>query len=157
LAIGCSPNVDGRPAYEAVLETALQQHREGTLNPFTAASSHQPRGQLRNMSIEQANALMDSCSDIKDWTRLGEEQRGAHDCPLYTILECRRDTGWVVARILDPEPGDRLGELAMWSNFLACHPDLCPDFATGEPRTDGVLTCEMAYKVRPVGQSIVKP
>jgi len=148
---------DNRRPYEPVLETALRQHREWTLNPLTPANSYQPRGQLRGLSFEQAYAIMDSCADIKDWILLGEQQRGAHDCQLYTVLECRRQAGSVVARIMEPEAGDRLGKLAMWSNFLACYPDLCPNFETGEPRTDGVHTCETAYKVRPVGESIVRP
>ena len=145
---------DPRHLREVVLETALKSHLDGRPRFVPNSTSGDT---LRGLSYEQANGLLDSCASIEDWTFLGEEQRGAHNCLLQAIFSCKRPEGSVIARILaESEPGDRIGKLAAWSDFLACSTGLCPDFETGEPSTDGAHTCETAYKVRPVGESIVK-
>lgn len=145
---------DQRHLREVVLETALRSHLDGRPRFAPTLTNGDT---LRGVSYEQANGLLDSCANVEDWTFLGEEQRGAHDCQLRAIFSCKRPEGSVIARIFaESEPGDRMGKLAAWSDFLACSPSLCPDFTTGEPRPDDVLICETAYKVRPVGESIVK-
>jgi hypothetical protein len=146
---------DKRQLREVVLERALRSHLEGQPR---FAPNITTGDTLRGVSYEQANVMLTSCASVEDWTFLGEEQRGAHDCQLQAIFSCKRPEGSLIARIFaESEPGDRIGKLAAWSDFLACSTGLCPDFETGEPRTDGVHTCETAYKVRPVGESIVRP
>ncbi len=145
---------DRRALREIVLETALRMHSEARPRFAPNATTGD---EIRGFSYDQANDMLDACASVENWTFLGEEQRGAHDCQLQAIFSCSRPEGVLIARIwAEFEPGDRIGKLAAWSDFLACSTGLCPDFETGEPRKDGVHTCEVAYKVRPVGQSIVR-
>ncbi len=145
---------DQRHLREVVLETALRSHREGRPR---FAPNVETGDTLRGLSYQQANSMLDGCANVEDWIFLGEEQRSAPDCQLQAIFSCDRPEGSLIARIIaESEPGDRIGKLAAWSDFLACSTGMCPDFESGEPRTDGVHTCETAYRVRPVGESIVK-
>lgn len=148
-------NRDDRPTRERVLDAAMEWHQQQSR--FLAEPLLGSDDRLRGLDYVQANAIMDKCDEAKDWKLLGEEERSAHDCQLFAVYKCDQLEGSVIARIwAESVPGDRLSDLQAWSDFLACVPGSCPDFAAGEPRTDGVSTCETAYKVRPVGESIVK-
>ncbi|MFT3722882.1 MAG: hypothetical protein QM773_04775 [Hyphomonadaceae bacterium] len=129
-----------------ILRLALEEHGRSGFNMF-ATRPGATMGGLRGLTLTDAQSMLASCRRAENWTLLGEERRSAGDCPQYTLFTCARESGSLIARLRTDGPVDHRTDFVYQSDFLACRTGQCPDFAVGEPRNDGVLTCETLFKV----------
>lgn len=149
LAIAVGLTAPGRAAPKEILQLALEEHERHAFRPFDESRSPMRSDRLRGLTETEAEAILASCSTASEWAYLGEEESHFLDCAPFVLFACERETGSLVARIwMDQAAVDHRADLVYGSDFFACRTGQCPDFAVGEPRNDGVLTCETLFKVK---------
>lgn len=134
-----------------VLKVALTGYAKGDFDPFVGKPFGKSLVDLRGLSVAGARDLLTACADTASWAYVGDEQSSAHDRGDFpnAIMECRHETGSLVARLWTERwKVDRTTELAYRTEFVACRPGLCPDFAVGEPQGSSCSQCDPRFKVQ---------
>lgn len=135
-----------------IMADALKLRADGELHLFIRTTytladgrkieAAEAQGELRGLTIAEAEALLNSCANIADWKHVGDEAPRLLDGAMlngnavynrYSIMVCDHPNGVLLARLnMTRELVDRRVELVHRSEFLACKPMQCPDVAVGD-------------------------